>query len=87
MTRMGIRKLRDNLTKTIRRVRAGETIEITHDGEPVALLSPLREGRIERLLARGDVTPATPLDRPIEPLPSTGPLTASEILERDRDGR
>ena len=84
---MGIRELRDNLTKTIRRVRAGETIEITHDGEPVALLSPVRGGRIERLLARGDVTPATPLDHPIEPLPPTGPLTASEILERDRDGR
>ena len=84
---MGIRELRDTLTKTIRRVRAGETIEITHDGEPVAVLSPVREGRIDRLLARGDVSPGTPLDRPIEPQPQTGPLTASEILERDRDGR
>jgi prevent-host-death family protein len=85
--RIGIRELRDNLTKTIRRVRAGETIEITHDGEPVAVLSPIREGRIERLLARPDVTPGKPLDRPIRRLRATGPLTASEILERDRDGR
>jgi prevent-host-death family protein len=44
MRRMGIRELRDNLTKTIRRVRAGETIEITHDGEPVALLTPISRG-------------------------------------------
>lgn len=87
MTRMGIRELRDNLTATIRRVRAGESIEITHDGEPVALLSPLREGRYERLIARGDITPGKPLDRPIRRLPATGSLTASEILERDRDGR
>jgi prevent-host-death family protein len=84
---MGIRELRDNLTKTIREVRRGESIEITHDGEPVALLTPVRESRIERLLARGDVTPGKPLDRPIRRLPATGPLTASEILERDRNGR
>ena len=87
MMRMGIRELRDNLTKTIRRVRAGETIEITHDGEPVALLTPVREGRIERLVARGDITPARTLDRPIRRLPATTPLTTSEILERDRDER
>jgi prevent-host-death family protein len=87
MRRMGIRELRDNLTKTIRRVRAGETIEITDDGEPVALLTPIREGRIERLIARGDITPGKTLARPIRRLPATGPLTASEILARDREGR
>jgi prevent-host-death family protein len=83
---MGIRELRDNLTKTIRQVRAGETIEVTHDGEPVALLTPVREDRIERLLARGDITTGVPLDRPIRRLKARGPLT-SEILERDRDER
>jgi prevent-host-death family protein len=84
MTRMGIRELRDNLTKTIRRVRAGETIEITHDGEPVALLSPVRQERLAQLIAAGEATPGKPLDRPIRRLPSTGPMTASEALERDR---
>ena len=63
MTRMGIRELRDNLTKTIRRVRAGETIEITHDGEPVVLLSPVPGGRIEHLIALGRGYPGKPLDR------------------------
>jgi prevent-host-death family protein len=82
--RMGIRELRDNLTKTIRRVREGESIEITHDGEPVALLSPLPKGRIERLLARGDVSRPQPLTRPIRRVRVTGPVTASEALERDR---
>jgi prevent-host-death family protein len=82
--RMGIRELRDNLTKTIRRVREGESIEITHDGEPVALLSPLPKGRIERLVARGDVSRPQPLTRPIRRARVTGPVTASEALERDR---
>jgi prevent-host-death family protein len=81
---MGIRELRDTLTTTVRRVRAGETIEITHDGEPVAILSPLPKGRIERLLARGDVSRPQSLTRPIRRVRVTGPVTASEALERDR---
>jgi prevent-host-death family protein len=84
MARIGIRELRDNLTKTIRRVRAGETIEITHDGEPVALLSPVRRGRLAQLVASGEATPGKPLDQRLEPVPVTGPMTASEALERDR---
>jgi prevent-host-death family protein len=84
-TRIGIRELRDTLTQTIRRVRAGETIEVTHDGEPVAVLSPYRRDRIEQLIASGRVTAPT---RPLYPLPKrfpvTGPMTASEALEEDR---
>jgi prevent-host-death family protein len=87
MTRIGIRELRDNLTKTIRRVRAGESFEITHDGEPIALLTPLRDGRLAQLIAAGEATPGKPLDRPLRPLPVTGPMSASEALERDRAER
>ena len=86
-TQMGIRELRDNLTEAIRRVRNGERIEVTRDGVPVALILPVPTGRIERLLARGDVTPAVPIFRPIVPRPVTGPMTASEALEEDRAGR
>jgi prevent-host-death family protein len=84
---MGIRELRDTLTKTIREVRAGESIEITHDGEPVALLSPVVSDRIDWLIAAGLATaPVRPLELR-EPLPVTGPITASEALEEDRAGR
>jgi prevent-host-death family protein len=81
---MGIRELRDNLTKTIREVRRGESIEITHDGEPVALLSPLRPDRLEQLIAAGEASRGEPLDRPLRLFPVTGPMTASEAIERDR---
>jgi antitoxin (DNA-binding transcriptional repressor) of toxin-antitoxin stability system len=83
--RMDIEELRDNLTATIRLVRAGERVKITHEGEPVALLSPLRHGRLAELIAAGEATPGKPLDRPLRPLPATGPMSASEALERDRD--
>ena len=57
--RIGIRELRDTLTATIRRVRNGETLEVTHDGVPVAVLAPVRGDRVEQLLAGGDVDDAT----------------------------
>ncbi len=86
MTRMGIRELRDTLTQTIRRVRNGESIEITHDGEPVAVLSPRRPGHIERLIADGKLHPALrPRTYPIPPpVKQTGPISASEALADDR---
>jgi antitoxin (DNA-binding transcriptional repressor) of toxin-antitoxin stability system len=86
-SRIGIRELRDTLTATIRRVRNGETLEVTHDGVPVAILAPVRKDRTERLVAGGDVTPPTPLGEPLRRFPVTGELTAAEAIEDDRAER
>jgi prevent-host-death family protein len=85
--RIGIRELRDTLTATIRRVRQGETLEITHDGEPVAILAPVRRDRIERLVSGGDVTAPTEPGAPLRRFPVTGHMTASEAIEEDRAER
>jgi prevent-host-death family protein len=84
---MGIRELRDNLTEAIRRVRNGERIEVTRDGVPVALITPVPADRIERLVTGGGVSRPVALPRPIKTLPVTGPMTASEALEEDRAER
>jgi prevent-host-death family protein len=86
MTRMGIRELRDTLTQSIRRVRNGESIEITHDGEPVAMIVPSPEDRLSQLVAEGKVRPALrPMTYPLpEPGAQTGPMSASEALADDR---
>ncbi len=86
MTTIGIRELRDTLTRTIRRVRAGEIVTVTHDGEPVALIVPYPEDRIAQLAAEGKVRlPLRPLTYPLpEPGEQTGPMSASEALEDDR---
>ena len=78
---------RDTLTATIRRVRNGETLEVTHDGEPVAILAPVGGDRIQRLIAGTDVTAPTPLEEPLRRFPVIGDLTASEAIEEDRAER
>jgi prevent-host-death family protein len=85
---IGIRELRDTLTATIRRVRAGETIEVTHHGQRVAVLSPLRAGRIERLHEAADITPGEPLSPAlVRRFPVTTTTTAGEALAEDRAER
>jgi prevent-host-death family protein len=70
MTTVGVRKLRQHASELLRRVEAGETIEITDRGRPVALLSPVPEGSpYEQMLASGEIERATiDLDDLSEPL-------------------
>jgi len=84
---MGIRELRDTLTQTIRRVRGGETIEVTHDGEPVAVITPYRPSRLDQLIAEGRATPGRPFTPPRRLLEAKGPISASEAILRDRADR
>lgn len=53
--RVGVRELRQNLSVYLRRVAAGEALEVTERGRPVGLLVPLPEGStpLERLTAQG----------------------------------
>ncbi|MGA7272171.1 MAG: type II toxin-antitoxin system prevent-host-death family antitoxin [Acidimicrobiia bacterium] len=60
MTRIGIRELRQKASEYLRRVEAGETIEVTDRGRPVALLTPIPVAPpLERLRASGDVVEAS----------------------------
>jgi prevent-host-death family protein len=38
MERVGVRQLRQNLSVYLRRVRRGESLEVTERGQPVAVL-------------------------------------------------
>ncbi|SOJ53623.1 Antitoxin VapB46 [Mycobacterium simulans] len=60
MTTVGVRELRQRASELLRRVEAGETIEITDRGRPVALLSPMPQGGpYEQMLASGEIERAT----------------------------
>jgi len=82
---VGIRELRADLSRWVKRVRAGEEIVVTDRGRPVARLVQLDgERKLDRLIREGVVTPAPnpwrgPLPKPIE---GVGPL--SDIVLEDR---
>src|SRR3972149_426170 len=56
---VGIRELRQNLSKYLRRVQRGERLEVTEHGRPVAVLAPLGEAEtpLARLVAAGRGVP------------------------------
>jgi prevent-host-death family protein len=87
MASSGIRELRQRASELLRRVEAGETIEITDRGRPVAVLAPLPNQRpIERLRVSGDLEPAgSDLKDLPEPLPlAPGQEAPSSVLDRLR---
>lgn len=68
---VGIRELRDSLSKHLAMVREGHTITVTDHGRPVARINPVEvPTKLEQLLAEGKVTPAArgrrPRNRPIK---------------------
>lgn len=91
MRAIGIRELRQQASKYLRDVEAGETIEVTDRGRPVALIVPLPQaGRLQRLVADGrlvePVGDALDLGDPLKPasgvsLPSQA-LAAARADER-----
>jgi prevent-host-death family protein len=89
MESVGIRELRQRASELLRRVEAGESIEITDRGRPIAQLAPLGERGVRaRLRSSGEITPATgslaELPAPL-PIP-VGHEPPSIWLERLRSG-
>ena len=88
--RVGVRELRQNLSKYLRRVVAGETLEVTERGRPVAVLSPLPEKAtaIDRLAALGRLKRAR-LDLAALGVPPErqGEISISEALEEQKAER
>lgn len=83
--RVGIRELRQQASVVLKRVRRGETIEITDHGHPIARIVPLRPGAMDQLVLEGRATEAVGdlLDTADEmglPADASGPVLPSEAL-------
>lgn len=89
MKRIGVRELRQNASEHLRLVQAGETIEITERGRPIALLVPLEResGQVNALARQGRLTldagDLLDLGAPLPPHDPRAP-TPSRELERMR---
>jgi len=93
MASTGIRQLKDNLSRYIRRIEAGERIAVTAHGRVVAELVPpakaaraSRRGRYEELIATGVIRPALESGDPLEGWPDIRlpPGTAAGLIDSDR---
>lgn len=72
---IGVRALRDGLSRHLESVKAGHTVTVTERGTPIARLVPAgAPTALERLIAEGRVTPA---DRDKSPLPTPLPSSGS----------
>jgi prevent-host-death family protein len=92
MAATGIRELKDNLSRYIRRVEAGERIAVTVHGRVVAELVPPektrrpRRSRWDELIAAGTLLPPLEAGDPFEDWPDIRlPRgTAAELINADR---
>lgn len=80
--KVGVRELRQNLSVYLRRVKQGETLEVTERGLPVALLAPLKPetSTIERWIAEGKIRPAQGDPRELTP-PARASVSFDELME------
>jgi prevent-host-death family protein len=84
MKTIGVRELRQHASRYLEEVAAGESIEITDRGHPVARLVPITSDPWKDLISTGEVVEAArPMN--IDDLkPAAYAHSASETLERLR---
>jgi prevent-host-death family protein len=81
---VGIRELRDGLSRHLAEVRSGHTVTITDHGRPIARIVPVgHPTRLEQLRAEGRVQPARKKKLPA-PEPIQGKGLVSELIEEQR---
>ncbi|MGH2580052.1 MAG: type II toxin-antitoxin system Phd/YefM family antitoxin [Actinomycetota bacterium] len=73
--KVGVRELRQNLSRYLRRVASGERIEVTERGQAVAVLAPLSESSsaLQRLVGSARARP--PQGDLLDLAPPRGPIT------------
>lgn len=81
---VGVRELRNNLSRYLDKVREGEQLVVTDRGRPIARIVPAEEDRtFDSLVAEGLVTPAARPKRPSEtPVKTAG--TVSDLVPDQR---
>jgi len=86
---VGVRELRQNLSRYLRRVASGERLEVTERGKAVAVLAPLSESSsaLQRLVASGRARP--PQGDLLDLAPLRGPITTkgTDALRELREER
>ncbi len=81
---VGVRALRDELSRHLDEVKEGHTITVTERGRPIARIVPATEQTtLERLREEGRVSPASTRRRPL-PSAVTAVGSVSELVTEQR---
>ncbi|MDE0644402.1 MAG: type II toxin-antitoxin system prevent-host-death family antitoxin [bacterium] len=85
MPEVGIRALRENLSRYINLVREGEEVVVTDRGKAVVRIVPIDQpGLLERLVAEGVVTPPLNKERRLPSRRITPTSPVSPLVVEDR---
>lgn len=82
---VGVRELKQNLSKYLDRAESGELIRVTDRGRPKVLLGPLPDRAvIDKGIEEGWITPGA--GGPLEPRShrAKSPVSIAQMLEEDR---
>ncbi len=81
---VGVRELRDGLSRHLAEVRSGRTVTVTDHGKPIARIVPVeRLTRLEQLREEGRIQPARERKQPApEPVQAQGAVT--DLIEEQR---
>jgi prevent-host-death family protein len=80
---VGVRALRDGLSKHLAEVKRGRTVTVTEHGRAIARIVPAGETVMDRLIAEGRVRPAQRRKGPA-PRPVTARGTVSDLVREQR---
>ncbi|MBB2891677.1 type II toxin-antitoxin system Phd/YefM family antitoxin [Flexivirga oryzae] len=81
---IGVRELRDGLSRHLASVREGHTITVTDHGRPVARIVPIGvPTKLEQLVSDGKVTPAVRRKGP-RPAPIKTAAAVSDLVDDQR---
>ncbi|SBT50772.1 type II toxin-antitoxin system Phd/YefM family antitoxin [Micromonospora auratinigra] len=88
MEQIPVRELNQHTSRVLARVRAGETVEVTDRGEPIARLVPVLAGDalLGRLVAEGRATaPTSAGPVPMPPVLGDPSVDVAAVLAKVRD--
>ncbi len=81
---VGIRELRDSLSRYLAEVERGHTVTVTDHGRPVARIVPITTvSKLDQLIAEGRATPPQSAKEPLDP-PIKAEGSVSEFIAEQR---
>jgi prevent-host-death family protein len=81
---VGVRELRDGLSRHLAKVQEGHTLVVTEHGRPIAQIVPIQQrSTLDQLIAEGVVRPPTSPRRSVpQPVQASGSVSELVIDQR-----